>query len=202
MVICIAVVLGCYLIGAVSFGAILGRFYHVDVFHEGSGTPGATNIHRLLGKTVGELVFIFDFLKGFLPSWIILHAAPTAGDYHLKLAVAGLIAVLLGHSFSIFHHFRGGKGVASTMGGVLAIMPRTLVIGLLVWVVIFHATRIVSFASLMFVLSLLLTSYLFGYPKVCILLALILNIIIFVRHKDNLVRLMRGTEYKFTRKSK
>ena len=88
------------------------------------------------------------------------------------------------------------------MGGVLAIMPRTLVIGLLVWGVIFHATRIVSFASLMFVLSLLLTSYLFGYSKVCILLAFILNIIIFVRHKDNLVRLMRGTEYKFTRKSK
>lgn len=189
-----------YFIGSISFGAIVARRYNKNIFEIGSCSPGATNVKRTIGASAGNLVFVLDFLKGFIPCWIMTHFFSIEHHFNLKLAICSLIGILIGHSFSIFHHFRGGKGVASSMGGILAIIPRTFIIGIMVWLVIFHATRIVSFASLCFAFTILLTTYLFGYPIECIALATILNIIIFWRHKDNIVRLAKGTEYKFTKK--
>jgi glycerol-3-phosphate acyltransferase PlsY len=118
----------------------------------------------------------------------------------MRLAALSLVGVLIGHVAPIFYKFKGGKGIAATMGGLLAIMPNTLIIGILVWLVIYHATKIVSVASMCFIASTLLTSYLFSYPKECMVLAILLNIIIFWRHRENIVRLANGTEYKFTKR--
>ena len=189
-----------YLIGSVSFGAIVAKHHGVDIFSVGSKNSGATNVKRSVGSGAGNLVFILDFLKGMLPCWAIVNFVQKENDLNLKLAICALVSIVMGHSFSIFYRFRGGKGVASTMGGLLAIVPRTFVVGVMVWLVICHATRIVSFASLCFASSLMLTSYLFGYPRECVILTIVLNIVIFILHKDNISRLIKGTEYKFTQK--
>ncbi|MDR2603465.1 MAG: glycerol-3-phosphate 1-O-acyltransferase PlsY [Puniceicoccales bacterium] len=196
----IIIVLSSYFVGSLSFGAFLARIRGVDIFSSGSGSSGATNIKRTLGGSAGSLVFVLDFLKGYVPLLVIAKIFPEENYLNIRLAALGLIGVLLGHSFSIFHKFRGGKGVAPTMGGLLAIMPNTLVIGVFLWLVIFHATKIVSVASLCFATSTILTSYLFSYPKDCILCSIIINVIIFSQHRTNIVRLMNGTEYKFTKK--
>lgn len=200
MVIYITCCIVSYLIGSISFGTIIARLYNKNIFEIGSGNPGATNVKRTIGASAGNLVFVLDFLKGFIPCWLIMHFFSSDHHFNIKLSIYSLIGILIGHSLSIFNHFRGGKGVSSSMGGILAIMPRTFVIGTMAWLVIFHATRIVSFASLCFAFTVLLTTYLFGYPIECIILAVVLNIIIFWRHKDNIVRLAKGTEYKFIKK--
>ncbi|MDR1457268.1 MAG: glycerol-3-phosphate 1-O-acyltransferase PlsY [Puniceicoccales bacterium] len=196
----IIIILASYFVGSLSFGALLARINGVDIFSSGSGSSGATNIKRTLGGSAGSLVFALDFLKGYVPSLVIAKNFPGENYLNIRLAALGLIGILLGHSFSIFHKFRGGKGIASTMGGLLAIMPNTLVIGIFLWLVIFHATKIVSMASLCFAASTILTSYLFSYPKNCIVCSIIINGIIFWQHRTNIVRLMNGTEYKFTKK--
>lgn len=187
--------------GSLSFGAFLAQINKVDIFSIGSGNSGATNVKRVLGSRAGILVFILDFLKGYIPTLIIVKNFPGEDHLNIRLAIFGLIGILLGHGFSIFYKFRGGKGISSTMGGLLSIMPNTLVIGIFLWLVIFYATRIVSMASLCFTASTILTSYLFAYPKDCVICAAIINVIVFWQHRTNIVRLINGTEYKFTKKS-
>jgi glycerol-3-phosphate acyltransferase PlsY len=172
----------------------------VDIFSEGSGNPGATNINRTIGKCAGYWVFALDFFKGFIPSFALMKFCPGDGNFNVRMALLGLFGILCGHGFSIFHKFRGGKGISSAMGGLLAIMPNTLVVGALVWIVIFNATRIVSVASLCFTASVLLTSYLFAYSRECVFFALALNLMAFWKHRGNIRKLMQGTEYKFTKK--
>ncbi|MDR1414024.1 MAG: glycerol-3-phosphate 1-O-acyltransferase PlsY [Puniceicoccales bacterium] len=190
-----------YIIGSLSFGAAIAKIKKVNIFSVGSCTSGATNVNRTIGKYAGYLVFVLDFSKGVIPSWVIVKFLFPENPLGTKLAMIALLAVLLGHSFSIFHNLRGGKGISSAMGGLLIIMPKTLPVGIFIWLVIFYATKIVSMASLCFSSSILLTSYLFLYSKEHILFALILNVIIFWRHRENIGRLIRGTEYKFTKKN-
>ena len=114
-----------YLLGAISFAVIIARSKGVDIFKEGSGNPGATNVKRILGKKWGYTVFSLDALKGFTAAGLPLIVY---GD--VRLAVIGLIAAILGHSFSVFFKFRGGKGVATTIGGLLALMCPVVLIGL------------------------------------------------------------------------
>jgi glycerol-3-phosphate acyltransferase PlsY len=190
-----------YLVGSLSFGAMVAKARGVDIFSGGSGSPGATNVKRTLGSLPGYAVFFLDFLKGAIPCLVILKLRLSESYDTTKLAMAGLLGILLGHSFSVFHGFRGGKGIASTMGGLLVIMPKTLVMGMFVWVVIFYATRIVSIASMCFTMSILLTSYLFEYPPECVLFAALLSVVIFLRHRENIIRLASGKEYRFEKKN-
>jgi glycerol-3-phosphate acyltransferase PlsY len=197
----IIVVLACYAIGSLSFGAVVARKRGVDIFSTGSGSAGATNVRRTVGGVAGYLVFALDFAKGLVPSLAMAYYLPKQGSHGLSIAMAGMVAILLGHSYSIFCKFRGGKGIATMMGGLAVFMPRTLLMGAIVWLVIFHATRIVSVASLCFTASVLLTSYLFSYPGECIVFALVLNLLAFWRHRENLHRLLQGTEHRFTDKN-
>jgi glycerol-3-phosphate acyltransferase PlsY len=197
----IAVALATYFIGSLSFGALIARLNQVDIFTIGSGNPGATNVKRTVGNIAGNLVFVLDFLKGLVPVLVIEKLRLLEGYLNTRLALLGLIGILLGHSFSIFHHFRGGKGISSAIGGLSAIMPNVLIVGIFLWLTVFYTTRIVSVASLCFTASILLTSYLFSYSRDCIVFSLILNIIVFYRHKENIMRLIKNTEYKFTKKN-
>lgn len=190
----VLVVLIGYLLGSISFAVIISRSQGVDIFKEGSGNPGATNVKRTVGKKWGNLTFGLDALKGFIAAgWPLI---AYAGDQ--RLAVIGLIAAILGHSFSVFLKFRGGKGVATSIGGLLALMWIVLLIGLAVWVVIYYSTKMVALASILFAISLPIASYfMYGVQDPRFYLGLVLAVIIVVRHRSNMTRMFAGKENKF-----
>jgi glycerol-3-phosphate acyltransferase PlsY len=189
-----------YIVGSIPFAVLIAKAKGIDILREGSGNPGATNVKRILGKKYGILVFLLDFIKGFLPILV----AKIYFQIHLNLANSTcatlLIGLVLGHSFSIFLKFRGGKGVATTIGGLTVLMPSVTLLGVILWYSVFTITRFVSLASLCFVLSLPLNAYLFAYPKEIIELTFFLIIIIFLRHIPNIRRLWDGTENRFDEK--
>lgn len=186
-----------YFIGAISFAVIIARSRGVDIFTIGSGNPGATNVKRALGKKWGHLTFALDALKGFVAAgWPLL---AYGGDD--RLAVIGLIAAILGHSFSIFLKFRGGKGVATAIGGLLAFMWPVLLIGLAVWLIAFYTSKVVALASILFALSLPVSAYFFYFvpnnhdPR--FYLGVVLALLIVVRHRSNIARMFSGKENRF-----
>jgi glycerol-3-phosphate acyltransferase PlsY len=188
------VVLVGYFLGAISFAVIVARSQGVDIFKEGSGNPGATNVKRVLGRKWGNITFALDALKGFVAAgWPLL---AYGGDN--RLAVIGLIAAILGHSFSVFLKFRGGKGVATTIGGLLALMWGVLLIGLVVWLVVFYTSKVVALASILFAVSLPISAYfIYGPQDPRFYLGLILAVLIVVRHRSNIARMFSGNENKF-----
>ncbi|MDQ8206155.1 glycerol-3-phosphate 1-O-acyltransferase PlsY [Coraliomargarita algicola] len=188
------VVLVGYFLGAISFAVIVARGQGVDIFKEGSGNPGATNVKRVLGAKWGNTVFALDALKGFIAAgWPLL---VYGGDN--RLAVIGLIAAILGHSFSVFLKFRGGKGVATTIGGLLALMWAVLLIGLVIWLIVFYSSKMVALASILFALSLPVSAYfIHGTQDPRFYLGLILAVLIVVRHRSNIARMFGGKENKF-----
>jgi len=185
-----------YLLGSVSFAVLIARLYGVDLLHSGSGNPGATNVKRCVGRTAGNLVFLLDFLKGFTLSYLPLCLNPLH-VMSLRLAYTAFLGSVLGHCFSIFLKFRGGKGIATCMGGLAALMPGALLAGMAVWALVFRASRVVSLASLGFALSLPLSAHLFSYPRETLPIAWGLMAFLFLRHHANLRRLLQGTEARF-----
>jgi len=208
-----------YLLGALPFGYLVARAKGVDIFTVGSGNPGATNVRRVLGQGPGNLVFVLDFLKGACAaSWALLARTPTsvtydleewgltasgriAGDDWINLGLAGLMAAMLGHSYSCFTRFRGGKGVATGAGGICIIMPVSALAAALVWAAAFLGTRYVSLASIAAAVSLPVTAWLRDRPPVLVGLAALIALFVVVRHRDNLRRLANGTEHRFVKKT-
>jgi glycerol-3-phosphate acyltransferase PlsY len=196
----IAVLIIGYLIGSIPWAVIIARRAGVDIFSVGSGNPGATNVLRTLGKPTGYLVFALDFLKGVLAVWWFqLPLFSFSGDSSLGLWA--LPAAVLGHTYPIFTRFRGGKGVATAMGGLLGLMPACLLVGLFVWVLTFYLTKYVAVASIAFGLSLPVCSMVFSANKDGglgkILLSFLVMGWIIWRHRSNLSRLRSGTENRF-----
>jgi glycerol-3-phosphate acyltransferase PlsY len=204
-----------YLLGALPFGYLVARAKGVNIFEVGSKNPGATNVRRVLGKGPGNLVFALDFLKGSLASsWALM--APTAGFYcdipelgldfaiagetWVHVGVAGLIGAMVGHSFSCFTKFKGGKGVATGAGGILVIIPVSALIAAAVWLVVFLLGRYVSLASILAAASLPLTVWLRDRPPLVIVLTALIALFVIIRHRENIKRLLNGTENRFVNK--
>jgi len=185
-----------YLLGAISFAVIVARSQGVNILTYGSGNPGATNVTRALGSKFGNIVFALDALKGGIAAgWPIV---VFGGELGLKLGIIGLIASILGHSFSVFLKFKGGKGVATTMGGLVVIMPSVLLIGVAVWAAIFYSTRLVAIASMLFAVSLAVSAYvLYGVGDPRFTLGSVLAVLIVVRHRSNIARMLQGKENSF-----
>jgi glycerol-3-phosphate acyltransferase PlsY len=198
-----------YLLGSVNFAVLVSKRYGVDILKEGSGNPGATNVKRVLGKGPGNLVFALDALKGAAGTYLpfLLADALSPGAPRFEVLVAGLAGTLLGHCFSCFLGFKGGKGVASTIGGLLVLLPIPIVIGAALWAIAFYATRYVSVASLALGLSLPLSCWLlpkftpqqFGDAQLIFAGAIALFNV--WTHRSNIGRLLRGEENKFTKKT-
>ena len=184
-----------YLLGAISFAVIVARSQGVDILKYGSGNPGATNVTRALGSKYGNSVFACDALKGFVAAgWPLLWM----GEAGLRLGIIGLIASIIGHSFSIFLKFKGGKGVATTMGGLVAIMPIVLLIGVAAWAAIYFTIRMVAIASILFAVSLPVSAYwLHGSGDPRLTLGIVLGVLIVLRHRSNISRMLQGTENSF-----
>ena len=196
-----------YLLGSIPFGVIIAKKNGVDIFSVGSGNPGATNVLRTIGKPAGYAVFILDFLKGLLATtWFLFPMVSFSGD--ASLGLWGLPGAVLGHTYPIFSGFRGGKGVASTMGGLLGVMPGCLIIGLVTWLIIFFSTRYVALASIGFGSSLpvcaLVNVWMSDQPSASgkVVLALVVMAWIVWRHRSNISQLRQGTVNRFQKKSK
>lgn len=201
-----------YLIGSVNFAVLVAKRHGVDILKEGSGNPGATNVKRVLGKGPGNLVFALDVLKGLVGAGLphlLLHVDETAAatDVHFTVCVAGFVGTLLGHCFSCFLRFRGGKGVASTIGGLLVLLPVPILIGAVLWGLVFLASRYVSLASLALGLSLPLSCWIlpqftglkFG-PAQFWFAAAVAAFNVWT-HRSNIGRLLNGTENRFVKQA-
>ncbi len=201
-----------YLIGSVNFAVLVAKKHGVDILKEGSGNPGATNVKRVLGKGPGNLVFALDALKGFvgagLPHLLLrVGDTPAAADIHFTICVAGFVGTLLGHCFSCFLKFKGGKGVASTIGGLLVLLPVPILIGAAIWGLVFSLSRYVSLASIALGVSLPLSCWLlplftkltFGQPEFWFAAAIAgFNV---WTHRSNIGRLLTGTENRFVKQA-
>jgi glycerol-3-phosphate acyltransferase PlsY len=201
-----------YLVGSVNFAVLVAKRLGVDILKEGSGNPGATNVKRVLGKGPGNLVFALDVLKGFvgagLPHLLLrVEEAPASADIHFVVCVAGFVGTLLGHCFSCFLRFKGGKGVASTIGGLLVLLPVPILIGAALWGAVFLLSRYVSLASLALGLSLplscwllpLFTSLKLGLAQFWFAAAIAaFNV---WTHRSNIGRLLNGTENRFAKRA-
>ncbi len=185
-----------YLIGSIPFAIFIGKFYGINILEVGSGNPGASNIKRSIGKGAGNVCFLLDFLKGVIaagwPKLLILSTENTIG-----LAMFGLIAAIIGHSYSLFNKYRGGKGVATTMGGLAIITPIPLVVGIVIWIIIFYTFRYVSIASIAFVISLPLINIIMGVMDFRLWLCIGISVFTIFRHRSNIERLLKGIENRF-----
>jgi len=183
-----------YLLGSIPFALLVALPQGVDPRKEGSKNPGATNVARLLGKKWGIITFIGDSSKGIfalLLAFFLFKNLPYPKE--LVLAGAGFFAVL-GHLFSVFLKFKGGKGVATTIGIFLILTPKAMLLSLAIFFFAVLLSGYVSVGSLLATALLPLNIFIFGYPSEYIICSSILAILIWIKHKDNIKRLLRGEE--------
>jgi glycerol-3-phosphate acyltransferase PlsY len=203
-----------YLMGSVPFGLIVGLAKGVDPRKAGSGNIGATNLGRLLGGRFFALVFTLDFLKGLLPalaaSWVVHHYHDAGGVWVYLLWLAVGFATILGHMFSVFLKFRGGKGVATSAGVMVGIFPDytlAAVVVLAIWGVCFAVSRIISLSSIIgavafpvvyLAVALLRGQGVLGERWPMLAFAVLVAVMVVVKHRSNIARLRAGTEARFT----
>ena len=197
-----------YLIGSFPSAYVAGRIAGIDIRQAGSGNVGATNVARILGKRFGYPVFVIDVAKGFIAVKLAESFAGAAhfGPFMVDLCgVIGAMFAIIGHSFPVWLRFKGGKGVATSIGALFALnwIP-ALIVGI-VWILMFLTTRYVSLASIVAVISLPIAVGLMFFLKelpspVLFYFSLVLAAIVVFRHRSNISRLLSGTEHRFVRK--
>ena len=197
-----------YLLGSIPTGYVAGRIAGVDVRKVGSGNIGATNVTRVLGKRFGYPVFVVDFAKGLAAVIVGMMIANTAQSTPKFVDLCGAIAAIfsvIGHSYPIWLGFKGGKGVATSLGSLFGLNWVAATIACVVWIVAFQVTRYVSLSSIAAAIALPVTVATMLYLKqlqtpILLYFVLLLAAIIVVRHRSNLSRLLKGTEPRFARK--
>lgn len=181
-----------YLLGSIPNGLILGKaIWGVDLRQHGSKNIGATNAWRTIGKAGGISIFALDFLKGAVSAYLGLHL----GGSELAGVLCGILAIA-GHSWSVFLAFKGGKGVATGLGVIAALMPTVTLIVFAVWFAIVYFTGYVSLGSIVGAALVPILTLFFGLHTEFLILGLIAAVFIIYRHKSNIERLLNGTESK------
>lgn len=184
-----------YLVGSIPFGVLVSRYKGIDVQKSGSGNIGATNVFRTVGKGAAAITLACDLLKGLL--------ALLLAKYFLQepwIALSG-IAVILGHIFSVFLKFKGGKGVATAFGVLLVYSPVVAAIVILMWAVVAYMFGYSSLGAIFTFLVLPVIMLFLKMDKFKIIFSLIVAIIILFRHTENIARLLKGTETKIGEKT-
>ena len=208
MLVFAAVALVSYLLGSIPAGYLAGRIAGIDIRHAGSGNIGATNVTRVLGKRYGYPVFIVDFLKGLMAVSLSILIEKRAQPISAPTELFGIVAAIssvIGHAFPVWLSFKGGKGVATSMGALFGLMPFMALIGIAVWVITFEVTRYVSVASMTAALAVPISILILMPLKqtggaVLLYFSICLAALVIFRHRSNLSRLVRGTEPRFKRK--
>ena len=199
----VLLILIAYVLGSIPNALWVGKtFKNIDVREHGSKNTGSTNAARVLGPKLGVFTLILDILKGALPTYlgIVLGAnllTRAAGIDKLDIIVIGMAAIL-GHTFSLFLKFKGGKAVATTLGVFLVLVPYAILILLVIFFVIFGLTKYVSLASIVSAVALPITVYLTTRHIPLTVLGIIIGLLVIIRHKENIKRLINGTESKLT----
>ena len=232
-----------YFVGAIPFGVLIGRAHGVDITKHGSGNPGATNVFRVVGKKWGILCLLLDFLKGFVPVAIAINLLRVQGEdpavplpflhgltdpfpldqqltVHLVQVVTALAAIM-GHNYSLFLKFRGGKGIATSAGVLGALMPFVLLGMIAIFAATFYFSGYVSLGSILAAIALPIMRHLgdrirhvAGDPdketlwqsgtwnKPFMVLALVMAVLAIWRHRSNIRRILAGTEDRLTKRRK
>lgn len=210
MISAIAFLIASYLFASIPWGLVLGKIKGIDIRKHGSGNIGATNVTRVLGKWWGRLCFLLDFFKGLIPVVIavkLVSAELIPGGYGVFVCLVALSCVA-GHMWSIFIKFKGGKGISTSAGVLLALSPYATLTCCGIWVAIFLYSRYVSLASIIAaaVLPLAAIIYWFAgvYPvqPVVLMLLIVIALLAIYRHRENIERLRNGTENRFSKKKK
>jgi len=182
-----------YLTGSIPFGLLFSRMAGKDVRKEGSGNIGATNVNRVLGKKLGILTLLCDVVKGFIPVFVASIVLPVGDNWALFVGLCGLAAVL-GHMFSIYLGFKGGKGVATALGVFLFFSPWSIALALVVFVAVVGVSGFVSAGSLAAAGLIPFFILLLGGSPSTFLCSAVIAIMIWVKHSSNIGRLRRGEE--------
>lgn len=215
-----------FLLGSIPFGYLFGKCKGIDIREHGSGNIGATNVWRVLGKSCGIPCFILDVLKGLVPTVIgisllrytgmknpmMLTALDSYAEMHPMLSaqiaqvITGLCSIL-GHNYSPWVNFKGGKGIATSAGVLIALMPAAVLILVIIWAVVFFLSRYVSLASIIAAAALpfltILGSFLHGkiadgtWNKPLLAFSLLIAVLAIWKHRSNIQRLRAGTESRF-----
>ncbi|MDV3201698.1 MAG: glycerol-3-phosphate 1-O-acyltransferase PlsY [Candidatus Phytoplasma australasiaticum] len=190
----------CYLIGSIPFGLLIGFYHNRKINLLGSKNIGASNVTRILGFKYGLLTFLLDFMKGFLPVFIFK-------NYNLSLfpkektIILGVCAIL-GHMFSIFNHFQGGKAIATSVGVIAGIHFWSGVLGIMIFAILVKLTGYASLASLIATIITNINLYITKTNLYNSIMMAIITVLIFIKHKKNIINLYQGTENKFNIKNK
>jgi glycerol-3-phosphate acyltransferase PlsY len=182
-----------YLCGSIPTGVIIANRLGVDVRKIGSGNIGATNVARSVGKKAGLLTLIGDVIKGLFP--VLVVRVLDLGETPLACTA---VAAFLGHLFSPFLGFSGGKGVATGLGVFLGLSPQAILLAFGLFALTFAVSRIVSLASLVAAGATPILLFLLSYPKGHVWAGILIASLIIIRHHENIARLLKGQEQKFS----
>lgn len=196
----ILVILLAYLFGSIPTAVLVSKSYHgIDVREHGSKNAGATNVFRVLGKRSGTLVLIIDILKGFTAANLILlfPGINTLDDIYLSKILLGIAAVI-GHLYPVFAGFRGGKGIATLLGMVIALNPVLALSVVAVFLIVQMITHMVSAGSICAAASFSIFAWsIYGYKEPSLLIfGLVATLLVLFTHRGNIIRILNGTEKK------
>lgn len=192
---------GSYLVGAIPFGLLFSKMVGIDVRLEGSRNIGATNVSRVLGKKLGLLTLLCDGLKGYLPMYAAARFLPDSEQKELLVCLCGIMAVL-GHMFSVYLGFKGGKGVATSLGAFLFLSPLAIAISLVIFVAAVSLSGFVSVGSLLAAGLIPIWLWLLGASSVTVGMAAVVAVLIWFKHSENIGRLLQGKEKSWKTKKK
>ncbi|HEX6939602.1 MAG TPA: glycerol-3-phosphate 1-O-acyltransferase PlsY [Longimicrobiales bacterium] len=186
-----------YLLGAIPTSYLVGRWARgIDLREHGSGNLGATNALRVLGWRLALPVLVFDIFKGWFPTFVFPRLDEAAPGWAMAYGAAAII----GHVYSVYVRFRGGKGIATSAGVFLALAPAAVLVSAAIWGVVVYATRFVSLASIVAALTLPLAVYAIRGTTVVFWVSAALAAFVIYAHRSNIRRLLRGEEHRFGRR--
>lgn len=197
-----AIFIGCavasYFFGSIPTGFLWAKARGMDIRKVGSGNIGATNVMRALGKGPGIVVLLIDAAKGFLPVWIAPRVFP--GIEQTALQITCCVFVIAGHNWTCWLKFKGGKGVATSAGALLAFLPGPLLGALGVWLIVFGVWRYVSLASISAAVAIPVATWFIEKDPALLIFTAIVGAIAIYKHKSNIQRLLAGTESRIGKK--
>jgi acyl phosphate:glycerol-3-phosphate acyltransferase len=200
----ILIALLAYLLGSIPTGFLVGKSRGLDIRAVGSGNIGATNVFRILGVRAGTFVLLIDALKGWVavglmaPLLISFFNGTTPSDNMRESAeIVAAACAVVGHNYTCWLNFKGGKGIATSAGVLLALVSLPLIIILSVWVIVFALSRYVSLASILAAFTLPFATWITGHSLTLIIVTAALTVMAIYKHKANIRRLIDGTENRF-----
>ena len=197
----IALVIGAYLLASIPFGLLISRkAARLDITRAGSGNIGATNVAREVGLKWGIITLVVDTLKGFIP--VALAHSLLGCSAEILEALKGIVGLsaLLGHQFSIYNRFRGGKGIATYLGVFLAISPLSCLFSGIIFLILVSLWRYISLGSLVAALTMPIWLYLLGHSTPLTVISVIISLLITLLHRENIKRLIQGNERRWQRR--